>query len=273
MKPGIYPSLPINEYHSGPGLSSTDLKQLLKSPRHWKASKESEKKQNAYQIKGELVHVLLLQPQEFQEKFAVGDFKIRRGKEYDKVCAENEGKTIVSQEEYTIGCAIRDSVLLQAKENEHLNRALQGQKEHSFYWEDKATGILCKARPDILNLETKTISDLKTTSDASFDAFQRDVVEYMYFLSMAFYETGVKVSGLKHQFIAIEKTEPYPVALYTLSVDAIAIGHKFARKALNCYADAISTDSWNGYPMEPIEMGLPQWTNYKYSFAAGDPNE
>jgi len=281
MNPGIYTAdqLSNEAYHASAGLSSSDLKELLKSPRHWQAYKENKKPPTADQIKGTLVHTLLLEPDKFKDTFSVGDFNIRRGKEYEKALDASGGKTLITIAEHEQGLRMVDSVLKQAMQNEELSSCLVGAREQSFYWTDPATGILCKVRPDIFNAQSKSIVDIKTSSDASFDSFQRDMVDYMYFLSGAFYLGGVdrvlaEMAGINNfKFVVIEKTEPYPVAIYKLSLEAIAMGNKFIRKALNTYADAVSTATWAGYPKQAIEMGLPGYVNYKYSYTSGDADE
>lgn len=275
MKPGIYNDLTNEAYHASEGLSSSDLKQLLKSPSHWQAYKNGEKKRTKAKDHGNLVHVLLLEPDKFKDLFHVGEFNTRRGKEYDRACEEAGERLVISIAEHEQGLRMVDSVLIQAKENEELAKSLEGQKETSFYWIDEATGILCKVKPDILG--ERSITDIKTASDASFDAFQRDMVEYLYFLSAPYYIEGVSRALPRSppieqfKFVVIEKTAPYPVAIYKLSPEALSMGAKLFRKSLNSYAEAISTEIWGGYPKEAIEMGVPNYYSYKYSYSSGDP--
>lgn len=272
MKPGIYPDISNKNYHSGPGISSSDLKELLRSPAHYRAYKANPIEPTAEMIRGTLLHTLILEPHMFEHNYAVGSFNIRRGKDYEKVVSENPGKIILSAEELTEATVIYEAFKEEVHKNPELQMLLDGDKECSYYWKDKNTGTLCKARPDIVNVPRGTIVDLKTTKDASFDAFQRQVVDLKYFLSASYYLRGVNevanadVTPIsRFVFVALETKPPYAVALYYLDAKAIEMGDRFVDKALQSYCDAVWNEDWRGYPKAPIEMALPNYFYYKYS--------
>ena len=72
------------------------------------------------------------------------------------------------------------------------------------------------------------IVDLKTTMDASPDAFARTAANFNYPLQAAYYVDGLQAAGIASPdavtsfvFLVVEKTPPYGVAVYTLPEDAI----------------------------------------------------
>jgi PDDEXK-like domain of unknown function (DUF3799) len=259
------------EYHSGEGLGSTDLKQLLRSAAHFQARKGDPHDPTAEMLKGSLVHSLILEPEKTSQDFAIGDFNIRRGKAYDDFCEANRGREIVSQKEFDEASLIATAFERQRKENADLSRLLDGVRENSFYWTDKATGVLCKCRPDVLTAHG-AIVDIKTTRDATFDAFQKQVVDLQYFVSAAHYVCGVNqvlkegpalpggfVPPTAFVFVVIETKEPYLVATYYLDDSALIAGWTLCKKALETYANAKTSQKWEGYPKQMIKMDLPKW--------------
>ena len=281
MKPGIV-KIKNEAYHAGEGISSSDLKQLLKSPAHYRASKLEPIEPTPQMVLGTVFHALMLEPESFEADFAVGNHKIRSGKEYDKTVADNPGKTIITVAQYDAAKAMVDSYQSQCQDNPELAQLNEGLKEMAFYWQCGETGATCKVKPDIITAGGGSIVDVKTASDASFDAFQKQMVDLQYFVSAAYYLRGVAEvlrlgvnvphvteapTGFK--FIVIETKEPYPVAIYKLAPKALEFGNALVDKALQVYAESVATDTWPGYSKESLEMDLPNWAYFKSSYVGG----
>lgn len=262
------------EYHAHYALGSTGLKQLVRSAAHYQEFKLNPPEQTPQMVLGQLVHCRLLEPETFNDVFVVGEHKIRRGKEYEKCVADNPGKIIITMEQHNKSGKICDAFNEQALQNPDLRRLLEGQKELAFFWKDPVTGIECKCKPDVLT-EHGAIVDIKTTNDASFDAFQRQVVELQYHLSAAHYLQGVNEVLTKDPtplsitlpkafvLIAIETTEPYLVAIYYLSNKAIEMGSVLCEQGLRTYQKALETKVWAGYSKRLVEMDLPNYYYYR----------
>lgn len=272
MKIGVH-SISNSAYHADEGISSSGIKELIKSPAHYQAYLKADKKPTPEMVFGTLVHTLVLEPEKFEQEFAVGDFNVRRGKEYDKCVEENPGKNIISKEEYDRGLVVQEAVILEVSKNKNLERLLQGHKELSFYWKDEKTGILCKCRTDVLT-PFGAINDVKTSYDASFDAFQNQMVKLSYFVSAAFYLRGVRetmrqsewnlgVAPKVFSFTVIESKEPHAIATYYLDEKSIQMGDMLIDKALASLADAEKTNEWPSYSRQIIQMGLPSWAYFK----------
>ena len=278
MKPGMH-KIRNQEYHAGPGLSSSDLKELLKSAAHYKTYKANPPEQTAEMLRGSLVHQMILEPELFDQEYAVGSFNIRRGKEYEKVVAENPGKIVISSEELCEATKCVEAFKEECSKNKELSELFEGVKELAFYWEDKESGALLKAKPDVIT-KTGKIVDLKTARDASFDAFQKQMVDLKYFVSAAHYLNGVReVIGMEIEgtsiiphppntfhFVVIETKAPYAIAVYTLDEKAIEFGNALISHAIRNFSEAIATDEWRGYPKRVVEIGLPPWCYYKMNY-------
>ena len=162
------------EYRAREGLSSSDLKMMVKSMAHWKYYKDHpEDKDSQALLIGRATHKWILEPYSFYDEFAIApecDRRTKEGKEiYNKFVAEVEGKDVISSSDFETIQAMRDALYA----TPFAKKLLDGQHEKSFFWVDEKTGIPCKARPDSYSkLGNKYICvDYKTTTDAETSAF------------------------------------------------------------------------------------------------------
>lgn len=263
------------DYHKGEGLSSTGLKKILKSPAHFLADKLNPPDPKPEMIRGSIVHSLILEPETFQNEYFVGTGFSDRGatKAYVKLCEENPGKIVINEKELENANKIVATFGKHVEQNPLLQKFMTGVKEMSFYWEHK-NGVLCKARPDILNPDG-VIVDIKTAYDGSLNGFTKALGDREYHISGAHYIEGVtqackqapnpfiKVMPTKFTMVVIETSEPYPVSIYTLSPMALRMGANQAEEAIEKYAEAVATDTWPGYSQEEIEIDMPNYYMYK----------
>lgn len=144
-------------------------------------------------------------------------------------------------------------------ENRQFQEIIKGsQVELSIVWQDKATGVWCKARPDMVRSDTHTIYDLK--SCASIPRFSGDVWAYRYHLQAAFYLMGAKAVGMdmRHfKFLAVENKPIYGTRAYSLSPGAIDLGMFQLQNLLKLYAACEANDHWPGYSSDEEEIAVP----------------
>jgi exodeoxyribonuclease VIII len=128
-------------------------------------------------------------------------------------------------------------------------------------WIDGKWKVPCKCRFDAVNRGGGI--DLKTTQDASPEAFARTIATYRYDLQAAWY-----LSGAEHvldetpqffAFIVVEAEPPHAVACYAIGPASVQAGAARAEVALERYAKALAAGEWPGYEptIQPIEM--PSW--------------
>lgn len=266
MKPGIY-DLDINEYHASEGISRSGISLLKKTPRHYyngylnpnRPAKEPSKSLKV----GDLVHSLLLEPEHFKDRYVISkpfDKRTKVGKEqYQAFIAENEGKIIVTEDNYLLASNICDA--LSADETVKL-ATKSGCIEKSIYWQDKDTGVLCKARPDIWF--ERVIWDLKTTTDADYYPFQKSTKKYNYYIQAAMCLDAAASTGLEYHsnfvFIAVETEWPYYVAIYPLDDKSIEQGRYEYKKQLEVFAECKAKNNWPSYGIR--DMSLPGYAFY-----------
>jgi hypothetical protein len=173
--------------------------------------------------KGSLIHTLILEPEEFESRYAVWDGGRRAGKEYKAFQESNEGKDILKAEEVEEVTKIVDSV----KNNVLLNK-MTG-TELLVEWD--LNGQPFKGFVD--GFGDGFILDVKTTSDASPKAFLRDVIKYKYYWQAALYLNAneeLNFAGEKPDFfiLAVETSAPFNTQMYKLKYDLIETSRSYS---------------------------------------------
>ena len=274
VDPGIYPDREDEEYASGPGISAGGIKRALKSPLHFVdkyVHPERHVRETSTKNLGKAFHYMLLEPEKFQECVAVLPKINRRTKagkeEYTKFMEENEGKTIVKDEDMQPVIWMYESV----SQNKNFMNSLRNAKyEQCGYWNDPETGLLCKLKTDvykevILNgLNTAIITDVKTAKDASYVAFSKAIANYDYQIQAAFYVDGMlalnpRIDQVRYLFAVIENQPPYACAVYKLEEEDIINGRRKVRYALNLLKRCIEAQDWPSYQTEILTITMPAW--------------
>jgi hypothetical protein len=270
------------KYHrQSSGISSTGLKKLLRSPAHYRAYAEAlgDKAQSdtAARRFGRAAHAWLLEPDQFDSKFAVWSAGARRGKAYDEFEAQHAGRTILTKEEMlqVQGCV----QALLANDDFPLQSFLHGVPgeggalledpalaEFSIFWTDAETGVACKVRLDAVRLRSPMLAfDLKTTDDAREPAFMRQLMQLDYDLQAAFYVEGLERytgAGCAFVFGVAEVNAPHASAFYVVGADSELMinGRRKMRHALALKASCDASGCYPGYRAGSVrELQLLPW--------------
>lgn len=245
----------IAAYHAHPALGSSRLREILRSPAHFKANLPRE---SAALDFGSLVHTLVLEPHAFDERYVVVpniNGATKEGKA-QKAALASETRTVVNGEVMAEASACATSIM----SHRVYQQIRDAQVEHTVFWTDKETGIECKARFDVLG---PLLVDLKTTRDASPKGFQRAIATYGYHIQAAHYMAGAIANGMEPRgflFACVETSPPYLPAGYLMGNPTLEQGERERREALLTYAQCLSEDRWPGYNDDRIEViDLPQW--------------
>lgn len=262
---GVWFDLPNEDYHNGPGISKSGLWTIYtKTPAHFIGAPKKESK--AFDF-GSAVDIAILQPDDFEKKVIRGPVD-RRGNKWTAAEAEatNTGKLLLTSDDFDRCLLCRDTVLA----NSDLERLIRGGvagetnlRQASAYVQDKRTGLLVRARPDLVRTDLHIMVDLKTCRDASPRAFSKAVAEYGYHAQEAVYTGAWKDAGEEaidgFLFLAVESEPPFVHQIYELKPSAVAEGAMAMRQALTTYAECLKTDTWPAYSTKPEELGLPRW--------------
>jgi exodeoxyribonuclease VIII len=268
------------EYRSREGISSSDLKKMMKSMASFKYYKDhpDDFDNEALQF-GRAYHKLMLEPDDFDNEFIVSPKFDRRTKE-GKAAAEEfakkaEGKEVISEETYQklleMQIALYDTPFVKL--------LIKGEHEKSFFWTDEKSGVPCKCRPDSFGqIKDQYICvDLKTTNDAETDKFMKDALKYGYDIQAYFYCKGLESTykkPFKFIFIAQEKTAPYLVNVLEADEYFMRSGEELTKNLLDKYKEALETDTWEGYMGKDSginSLSVPEWL--KNSLAVEDNQE
>jgi len=255
------------EYRQSEGITRTELWRIRESPEKFKWAQEHPEEPTPALAFGAAIHKLLLEPETFDEEYAIApeiDRRTKDGKEaYSRFLSDSADKTIISQADYDKAVSMVQTALFAP----YVGKLLIGEHEKPFYWTDDLTGEACKCRLDCLTYidEKPVIVDYKTTADASTEAFIRSAINHGYDFQSGMYCEGVeKVTGKKPIFVFIvqEKTAPYAVNIFQADDLMIKRGYDIFRELIGIYHDCKESGNWYGYlgKFNVINnLALPAW--------------
>lgn len=256
-----FQSMPESDYHAHPALGSTGIGKLLKSPAHYQAMLNEPQDATESMLFGRMVHMAILEPMRFHQTVVQKpdgmSFATKEGKAWRE---ENGSKTILPYDQFNACLRIMNSVRNHSLIGPILK---EGLAEQSIFWRD-LSGAECKARFDWLG-DDGTVLDIKTTEDASPEAFKRSIANYGYYRQAAHYSEGFAHSNYSHKplrflFVAVEKTAPFAVSVYELDQDAIRTGWLECQMAIRTYQKCTEAGQWPSYSEAIQTIGLPVWT-------------
>lgn len=274
-KPGIYPNIPNSKYHADTTTLSSSGAKLLATQggaARFKARLEAPPAPSEALLFGTAAHAYILEgvkPEVFTKT------KTLTSKAAQEKIKELGDTPLVTSEGWDRLQAMREAVLA----NPLAARLLQakGKAEQSIYWQHPYGAIL-RCRPDWLPEEEDNtlgflpIVDLKTTSDATPAGFRRSCFQLGYHQSAAWYATGLAATHISTNarmvFIAVEKTPPYLVGVYTLSEEALHVGARLNEKAVHIWQRCKLFDEWPG-----ISSGLKELDIKPYEIPSDLPSE
>lgn len=268
--PGMY-DIPEDVYHADPvpggSLSSSGARRLLEAPpavfdyerRHGKAATDAMAFGTAahHQVLGTGAEIVPIDAENYQTK---------KAQEAKAEAIARGAVPMLPHQMSTLG-----AMAAALREHEVASRLLTswGRPEQSAFWRDKDTGVICRARYDVLPsgptvLGRVLVPDYKTAVSAHPEAFSKAAADRGYHQQAAWYLDGLRALGLADDsaafvFVVQEKTPPYLVNVIELDVAAMLIGAKRNRRALALYARCTAAGHWPGYPTNIETVSLPAW--------------
>ena len=270
----------IHDYHQNPALSHSKLETFRRRPalfykKYIAKSLPAVEESSAFRI-GSSAHTAILEPGQYNRRYAIKPDSIDRRTKDGKIAfaafeAENIGKTIVSQEEHDQVSSMFHAVNFHKLASQLLSA---GMAEASWRtqgamplqcrtdWFNSAGCELSNGRPYVADLKT-----VESLDEQAFSNFQKAVFRYGYHRQAGFYLpliteiTGAPVWDFF--FIAIEKVEPFGVAVYRLSDDAVARGQDESIEDLRAIKACMDSGIWPNIEEKLHELGLPKWYDKK----------
>lgn len=264
---GVRYDLDIDAYHSGVGVSKSQLDDLARSPAifhalHLAADRPAPRSR-AGQLEGNLAHCAILEPHLFDQRYAIGPTVNRNTKVWKDFVDANPNRICIQAEQ-------RDAAMAQAASVHALPEVRDalaiGRAEVSAYWADEQTGILCRCRPDWVHplADNRAILvDVKTCGDASPGEFVRQAARKRYDVQDAFYSEGFGIAAgvevLAFIFAAVETEYPYAASAVILGDESRAAGQRKFRADLATYAECRAANNWPGFSDQIQIVNLPNW--------------
>lgn len=275
-EPGVYPNVPFADYLRIKAWNHSPLSVGVKYPMtHVRHARDfSSDTPSASMRIGSALHAWMLEREKYPSIVAIApdvDRRTKAGKEAWGVFEfASIGKVIITAEEEATVKAMGAAIGMHPRARKLALTA--GERECVVIWRDESTGLLCKARIDKLIRTAGIGVDIKTTRDASPDAFERSVLEYCYYTQLAFYADGWKAATgeeLSFFILAVENDSPHGVAVYQIDDETMDIGRFEMRRVLAEVAACEKSGRWTGYADAVIPIGLPAWKKKQYALMLG----
>lgn len=259
---------PDPAYRREIGENQSYLKHILTSPAHYRAGKKRRFLPTINMEIGSALHCLVLEGEaEFNNRYILKPEDIalntKEGKEWK---ASQKGKTILTNSERERAW---DSVHGMAKALMQLEWFDQSQTDYrkfnelSIYWE--ADGIPCKGRLDrLVDMgDHLMILDLKSTDSIEHGTFLKKLIGGMnYLFQSAWYAEAASLAydkPCKFVFAAIERAEPWSLALFEISDEMMDEGNRQIKRARQLLKKCLDTKEWPGPEVRYNVLGLPNW--------------
>lgn len=223
---------------------------------------------------GSALHCKVLEPEWFSERYIMAprvDGRTKEGKAARAALAEAAGgRTIIDEDTHELVAAMARSIDQHDDAVELLRNSEYRVIETSIYWSQ--CGVNLAGTPDLVcavgSADRNVIVDVKTTQDASPEAFASSVAKFGYHRQAAMYCRGVDEAygaACRFIFIAVCSNPPHDVGVYELSMAAIDQGAAEVVTLLEEYKRRKETHDWkSAWSRGVIELSLPRW--YRPSF-------
>lgn len=273
--PGIYDAIPDHVYHADrTSLSSSGARKLLlpSTPATFKHEQDNQRKPKKAFDFGHAAHTLVLgygpKIVEIPEDVLAsnGAVSTKEAKEF-VATARAAGNVPLKPDEYAVVVAMAEKL----KSHPIAAKLFEsGSPEQSIYWTDKESGVRLRARPDWItrfaNGRTAMV-DFKSANSAAPADFARSAADYGYHQQQPWYCDGFAAvaadSNAAFLFVVQEKAAPYLVNVIELDREAVELGRRLNRLAIETYARCMESGIWPGYGNDVTRIELPQWAMYQ----------
>jgi len=256
----IHTNTSRNEYDSitKEHLNYSRFKHFLDTPAHLVAYDRAEREQSQALLFGDALHTLCLEGTGvFHDSFSVLPENIdRRTKEGKAIYQEYQatGKKLITQEDYDRICKMEVNL----RSNDLVKPLMQG-GSNEVTLVGEINGVKVKARLDRMTadgdiIDLKSVNDIPTTKN-----FRSTIFQYKYYVQAAFYSLLLKeATGRepKFYFIAMEKSDPYSVRVFTLDKEFIERGKKEVIEGLELYKACVKSNFWPSFGNVVTEIKL-----------------
>jgi exodeoxyribonuclease VIII len=245
-------------YHQAEGISKSGLDLFARSPAHYRYSAKREP--TSAMSLGTATHAAILEPDLYAEQYVIlRDAPDRRSSVYKEAVKQRGSEYVLLGKEADQIAGMQEAV----RANPHAAALLaDGESEQSLFTRDPVTGVIVRVRYDWLTAAGQPV-DLKTTQDASDEAFGKSIMNYRYHVQDVLYcdawEWAFGEQPPPMLFLAVESEMPHCTAIHRIPHDFRQYARKLYRADLNRYAECLESGEWPGLPGEPHTTQMPGW--------------
>lgn len=276
--------IPHEEYRHMEGVSSHGLGLARVSLRKYRYDLdhiEDWEDKESYKV-GRAIHTIVLENPTFEQKYVLLPHNAKKPSwnkqkgftaeeelylAYQDV-AKEQNKELLTHPQAVLITELHETV---AQDPDVQNLLYGADNEVVVRWDEN--GIWCKARPDSVNKNLKVLLDLKSTTSAAYEDFQKTIFNYGYLYQMAWYRRALRAAGITIDeciILAIEKEKPYDYAIYRLHLDDLFWADRANMKLLEKIRQAKTTNFYPGYPKGVQNIRVSDWAR---DILEGDQND
>ena len=233
---GFYPDMTDDQYFGTAELTNSDFRLLAESALHLK-NKDLFSLGGGKFVFGSALHCKVLEPKEFDKRYAVESFEGSDLNKNSKAYKEAKAEWVGSVTDKEI-LSVDDGLKLDKMAKNVMAIAgdfLKGGEAEVAMFADM-DGVFMSGKADSLNHNLQYIFDVKTTQ--SIAKFGTSAVDYNYISQSALYSDIVeKITGKQYSFsfILVETTAPYMVSIHTATPEMIEIGRSIYTEMIGRY--------------------------------------
>lgn len=237
-------------YFARDALSNSGIKEILKSPAHFRHWSDNPKEASSALRMGQALHAMVLQPGQRPIQVFTGT-KTFNSKAGEQFLAAYQDDICLTADEADVVHAMHASLCRETKIMRLLDSCL---KEVEIYGQMQTEfgAIDTKIMADALN--QRSIFDLKTTEKSAQD-FVWEARKWKYDIQAPWYvDRAYDHDGFRRDFyfIVCEKKPPYGVLMYQASESFLQFGRESCLKAAEIYGRCKALKLWPSYDTNEI---------------------
>lgn len=175
-------------------IDQSQLKQFLKNPADWAYHRLNDDHKPTDAMKfGTAFHAYLLGTSDVVSLPEGESFRSKDNQKWRDEQLE-AGNIIVSYNDMQLLKRMKEGIKqtsLMPEYPDYMEIIEQGTKEQCIEWKDRQTGLMLKAKPDLIPVGTDYLVDLKTAQKADAESFAKEVINYGYHIQTVFYRAAV----------------------------------------------------------------------------------
>lgn len=175
-------------------IDQSQLKQFLKKPADWAYHRLNDDHKPTDAMKfGTAFHAYLLGTSDVVSLPEGESFRSKDNQKWRDEQLE-AGNIIVSYNDMQLLKRMKEGIeqtSLMPEYPDYMEIIEQGTKEQCIEWKDRQTGLMLKAKPDLIPVGTDYLVDLKTAQKADAESFAKEVINYGYHIQTVFYRAAV----------------------------------------------------------------------------------